>query len=131
MARQRCLIGAFAEQADPATVLARYQQLAAASKKLFRTDIPQGVMSELGGGAETAKTHEIRSISFVPPLIDTSDPNYRLIRKKTEKTIEASMKDADTVKKGTPSAVSRERDVGGATPSSSPTGDVAVDDACH
>lgn len=130
MARQRCLIGAFAEQADPATVLARYQQLAAASKKLFQTDIPQNVLSELVGVAQKAQTHKIRSIAFVPPLIDTADPDWRLIRNKTDKTIKASLKDPDP-KKGKPSQVAKKRGLDGSTPAASPTGDVAVDAACQ
>ncbi|MQA77024.1 MAG: LytR family transcriptional regulator [Streptosporangiales bacterium] len=93
MARQRCLISAVAEQADPANVLLRYQKLAAASKELFATDIPQNVMSSLTGVAEKVKTHKIKSLALVPPLIDTSDPDWGLIKRRTDKAIKASMKD--------------------------------------
>lgn len=90
MSRQRCLLGAIAKQASPVNVLARYQKLAAASKHMFRTDIPRGVMSSLVDVAKKAKTHRIGTLSFVPPLIDTADPDWQLIKDKTQKAIDAS-----------------------------------------
>ncbi|MGH3098899.1 MAG: LCP family protein [Streptosporangiales bacterium] len=89
MSRQRCLLGAIAKQASPVNVLARYQQLAAASKHMFRTDIPRGVMSSLVDVAKKARSHRIDTLSFVPPLIDTADPDWQLIKDETRKAIEA------------------------------------------
>lgn len=92
MSRQRCLLGAIAKQANPVNVLTRYQQLAAASKQMFRTDIPRGVMSSLVDVAKKARSHRIDSLSFVPPLIDTADPDWQLIKDKTKHAIDASMR---------------------------------------
>ncbi|MQA03642.1 MAG: LytR family transcriptional regulator [Streptosporangiales bacterium] len=129
MTRQRCLLGALTEQADPATVLARYQQLAAASKQLFETDIPQNVLSELSGVAEKTKRHRLKSVTFTPPLIDTGDPDWDLIERKTEATIKASMKNRKKPR-GQASKVSSKRTTG-AAPTASPTGAVSVDSACR
>lgn len=85
MLRQRCLIGALVRQADPVTVLRRFQELASATRRLAATDIPRSVLPDLitlgermhGGG-------KIRSVAFVPPVIVTGNPNYARIRALTK-----------------------------------------------
>ncbi len=44
MERQRCAIHAIVDEASPAKLLARYTQLASASRQILRTDIPQSVL---------------------------------------------------------------------------------------
>ena len=44
MDRQRCVINAIIKQANPTNMLARYEQIAKASKDIVRTDIPQEVL---------------------------------------------------------------------------------------
>jgi polyisoprenyl-teichoic acid--peptidoglycan teichoic acid transferase len=79
--RQRCLLGALARQADPVTVLRNFQALAEATKRLMSTDIPQDLLPSLVDLAEKVRTDgSIRSLPFVPPLINTGRPDYRLIR---------------------------------------------------
>jgi LCP family protein required for cell wall assembly len=79
--RQRCLIGALVRQADPVTVLKKFQKLASATKRLLSTDIPRGLLSDLVGLADKVRQHaQIRSLPFVPPLISTVDPDFTLIR---------------------------------------------------
>ncbi len=79
--RQRCLLGALARQADPVTVLRNFQSLAEATKRLMSTDIPQDLLPSLVDLAEKVRTDgSIRSLPFVPPLITTGRPDYRLIR---------------------------------------------------
>lgn len=125
MTRQRCLIGAIAHQADPATVLTRYQQLAAASKQMFQTDVPQNVMSTLVTVAQKAKKQKMKSLALVPPLIDTSRPDWQLIKTKTKQAIDASMR--------TPSAkhTSLPHRKSASQPTSTPTGAVSVDSVCR
>jgi LCP family protein required for cell wall assembly len=82
MLRQRCLIGAMVQQADPTTVLRRFQDLASATKKLASTDIPRSVLPDLVGlGDKMRGGAAIRSVAFVPPVINTSNPDYAKIRK--------------------------------------------------
>ena len=44
MLRQRCMIDALIEAADPVTLLRRYQDLAEAGKEIVRTDIPKKLL---------------------------------------------------------------------------------------
>jgi LCP family protein required for cell wall assembly len=44
MERQRCMVDAIVDEADPLTLLRRYQALAATGKEIVRTDIPADLM---------------------------------------------------------------------------------------
>jgi len=88
MARQRCLLGALARQADPLTVLRKFQSLASAAKKLASTDIPRGLLPPLVSLAHDISANgTIRSVTFVPPLISTADPDYAKIRSVVRKSL--------------------------------------------
>jgi len=88
MARQRCLLGAIARQADPLTVLTRFQQLASATKALVLTDIAQQALPALmtlamkGKGAKITSLQFVRSAEFSP-----SSPDFDYIRKKTAEAL--------------------------------------------
>lgn len=88
MARQRCLIGAITQQVAPVTVLTRFQQLAGATKDLVSTDIPRVLLRPLIGlGDKIRAANRIRNLLFVPPLINTSDPDFALIRTKVQQAL--------------------------------------------
>lgn len=81
MLRQRCLIGAMVKQAEPVKVLQNFQALASATKKLASTDIPRSVLPDMVSlGEKMSDSGNIRSIAFVPPVINTGDPDYAKIR---------------------------------------------------
>ncbi|MEV0593432.1 LCP family protein [Nonomuraea cavernae] len=80
MGRQKCLLNAVAKQADPITVLNSFEELASATKRAIATDLPQVLLPPLIELAAEVKDTRIRSVSFVPPLISTADPDWRLIR---------------------------------------------------
>ncbi|GGO62071.1 LCP family glycopolymer transferase [Nonomuraea cavernae] len=80
MGRQKCLLNAVAKQADPITVLNSFEELASATKRAIATDLPQALLPPLIELAAEVKDTRIRSVSFVPPLISTADPDWRLIR---------------------------------------------------
>ncbi|MFG2004369.1 LCP family protein [Spirillospora sp. NPDC048911] len=89
MGRQKCLMRAIAQQADPQTVLLKFDKLAAATKRAISTDIPQELLpafislsGKVKGGAK------IDSLQFVPPLISTGNPDFALIRKLAAKAVE-------------------------------------------
>jgi LCP family protein required for cell wall assembly len=90
MRRQRCVIGALLDQADPATVLSRFTRVAAATKELIQTDIPRAMLSDLVPLALKVKDAKVTSIQLVPPLIQTYDPDWDKIRKLTQKAIRES-----------------------------------------
>ncbi|MDF5756051.1 LCP family protein [Spongiactinospora sp. TRM90649] len=90
MSRQRCLLNAVAKQADPVTLLRGFDALAHAAKRAVSTDIPQYLLPELVNLSERVKEAPITSVQFVPPMIDTAAPDYRLIRNKVTQSIAAS-----------------------------------------
>jgi len=109
MSRQRCMLGALARQLDPVTVLTRFPQIAGATKVLLDSNLSQRMLERLAEVAGKAGSAEITTVQFVPPLINTSDPDYTLIRTTTHKAIE----DADR-------AIERRNAGGSASPPASP-----------
>ncbi|HET9654754.1 MAG TPA: LCP family protein [Kineosporiaceae bacterium] len=80
MSRQRCVMDAMLHQLDPATVLARFQSIAAAGRNVVSTDIPSGDLATFIDLATKARGQRVTSVQFVPPLIQPAYPDYRLIR---------------------------------------------------
>jgi LCP family protein required for cell wall assembly len=76
MERQRCLIGAIIDEADPVTVFARYKELAAATKDLVATDIPAEILPDFVELALKVKDADVRSLAFTNKVIDPQDPDY-------------------------------------------------------
>lgn len=90
MRRQRCMIGAIANQADPVTVLRNFRALTTAAKRLVSTNIPQDLLPEMVDLAPKVKDAQITNYQFVPPTIDTSNPNFAKIRRITKRVIKES-----------------------------------------
>lgn len=81
--RQRCVVGAVIEQADPATLLRRYQQLATVTKDIVQTDVPQELLPAFTELALQAKEASVRSVAFTPRDVDgfsPADPDFDEIR---------------------------------------------------
>ncbi|MFG1948453.1 LCP family protein [Nonomuraea sp. NPDC048826] len=118
MGRQKCLINAVARQADPLTLLNSFEGLATATKRAISTDVPQDLLPALVELAHKVRDTPIRSLNFVPPLISTADPDWRLIRHKvTEALRPVTRRPATTA-------------AGGATPTASPEDPVTLDKTC-
>lgn len=77
MERQRCMMGAIADKANPGTLLPRFQDLATATETNIKTDIPAdlfGAFAELGMEVKDAS---ITSLPFTHEVIpDTASPDY-------------------------------------------------------
>jgi LCP family protein required for cell wall assembly len=80
MQRQRCVLDAVLQAADPVTVLRDYQQLAATTQGIVRTDIPEKVLDDFVTVAFEAKKAQIRSVVFDSSVIDPAYPDYGRIR---------------------------------------------------
>lgn len=153
MGRQRCVIGAILNESDPSTVVANFEDLAAASESIVTTDIPQEDLGNLIELAMKAKDNDLRSLQFVPPLITPADPDFALIRDRTEEllggkvtgepTAENVADDTEDVADDTKGAAADTAGAGGddaaAAPTAADTGDaeevddsdpVAVDSVC-
>ncbi|SDR28835.1 LCP family protein [Thermostaphylospora chromogena] len=90
MRRQRCVLAAILEQADPATVLSRFNQVALATRDLLQTDIPRPMLEHLVPLALKVKNARVTSVQFVPPLIHTGYPDWVKIRRITAKALRDS-----------------------------------------
>ncbi|GAA2112798.1 LCP family protein [Actinomadura alba] len=91
MGRQKCLLRAVAQQADPQRVLTRFNRLARAAKRTISTDIPPDLLRPLIDlSAKVKEGAEIESLQFVPPLIHTGNPDLALIRRLSARAVAAS-----------------------------------------
>ncbi|WP_158602694.1 LCP family protein [Jiangella rhizosphaerae] len=89
MRRQRCVIGAIAEQADPMTLLGRYQQLARAAERTMSTDITQARLSDFAELAlKVQDAGGLRSLPFTDDIIQYHDPDYELIRQFVQQSLD-------------------------------------------
>ncbi|MEU1731889.1 LCP family protein [Streptosporangium sp. NPDC020145] len=111
MGRQRCVLSALLQQADPATVLSRFNRIALATRELLQTDIPRPMLEHLVPLALKVKSAEVTSVQFVPPLISTGYPDWARIRSLTAKAVHTS----------STASASRERLAAPATPTSGTT----------
>ena len=83
-------MNAMLSQLDPATVVTRFGDIASAGKEVLSTSIPRGEISTFVSLALKAKNLPVSSVSFVPPRINTGDPDWELIRAMVGKAIEQS-----------------------------------------
>ncbi|MEV4802647.1 LCP family protein [Nonomuraea sp. NPDC049421] len=120
MGRQKCLLNAVAKQADPVTVLNSFERLAAATKRAISTDLPQDLLPAVVDLAGKVKNARLRSLSFVPPLINTAYPDRYLIRRKVKEALDppASTRTAPAHAAST-------------TPTPTPDDPLTLDAVCH
>ena len=67
MNRQRCVIEAMVESADPASLILNFGTLAEAIKRSMITDIPLSALPQLIDILPKVSTEEIVSVRFIPP----------------------------------------------------------------
>jgi hypothetical protein len=80
MARQKCVLNAMLHQLDPQTVLTKFGAIASAGKEILSTSIPASEIHTFVGLSLKARNLPVTTVSFVPPRINTSDPDFPLIR---------------------------------------------------
>ena len=80
MAGQKCVMGAMLQQLSPTDVLQHYDALANATKGIVTTSIPPGEVDTFVNLALKAKSQKIATVSLVPPLVNTADPDIAKIR---------------------------------------------------
>jgi len=81
MRRQRCVINAIVEEANPANVLRNYLELASTAEDTISTDVPRQLFPSLVELAERVRTQPVRSLAFTDEVIVTADPDLPLIRR--------------------------------------------------
>jgi polyisoprenyl-teichoic acid--peptidoglycan teichoic acid transferase len=88
MARQKCVMSAMLQQLSPSTVVKNFEKIAKASQELITTDLPA---SELGTFAELAlkaRSTPVSTVSFVPPAINTGNPDIGKVRRMVQRAID-------------------------------------------
>ncbi len=90
MARQKCVMDAMLHQLSPQTVLLNFEKIADASEALITTDLPKSEVDRFMELSLKARNHPVRTVSFVPPMISTGDPDIGKIHSEVEKAINRS-----------------------------------------
>jgi polyisoprenyl-teichoic acid--peptidoglycan teichoic acid transferase len=90
MERQRCMIDAIIEEARPLNLLRRYQALAAAGKRIIRSDIPSKLLPAFVDLAVEIKGASVRSVVFrSSDEFFPGDPDYTWMRQVVRKALVA------------------------------------------
>ena len=90
MARQKCVMSAMVQQLSPQTVITKFEELAKAGTELVQTDLPASELDVFAQLALQARSQKIASVSFVPPAIQTYDPDIDKIRMMIDEAVEKS-----------------------------------------
>ena len=90
MARQKCVLNAMLHQLSPQTVVMNFDKIAKASTALITTDLPRSEVDRFMELALEARNQPMRTVSFVPPMISTSDPDIDKIHDAVTKAIDGS-----------------------------------------
>ena len=104
MARQKCVMNAMLQQLSPETVITKFEALADAGENMIETDLPASELDDFAQMALKARSQKVSSVSFVPPAINTSDPDIDKIRSMISTAIDSSEKpatDGDKPRRGT------------------------------
>ncbi len=88
MARQKCVLNALLEQVSPQNAIRNFGDLAKASTETLSTNMPASEMDRFIPLAMKARDQKVATLSLVPPLIDTADPDIDLIQEKVEDAID-------------------------------------------
>ncbi|MBP3043925.1 LCP family protein [Arthrobacter jiangjiafuii] len=76
IARQQCVQQAMVAQLDPATLLTRFQAIAAAGEQIVKTDLPQDQLGSFLDLALKAKGQPMERLTIGPPDFGTAADNF-------------------------------------------------------
>jgi LCP family protein required for cell wall assembly len=96
MARQKCVMNAMLHQISPQTVLTNFEKIAKASSDMISTDIPASEVDTFMSLALKARSQPVATLSLVPPLVNTGDPDIAEIHRLVQQAITASEKPPHT-----------------------------------
>lgn len=133
MDRQRCVMNSIIDQAHPANVLARYEKIVKAGKKIVRTDIPQEDLSAFVTLSNRVKHGHVRSLVFKSGKkgFHSADPDFDLMRKQVKKSLGEAKKPPKKSKKASKSATPSESASSSPSPTASSSSQSrSTSDAC-
>jgi len=94
MARQKCVMNAMLEQVSPQVALRNFEKIAEASSAMISTSIPSSEVGRFLDLALKARGENISTLSLVPPLVVTADPDVKKVRSLVAGAIDRSEGDA-------------------------------------
>ncbi|HPU12805.1 MAG TPA: LCP family protein [Aeromicrobium sp.] len=90
MGRQKCVMNAMVQQLSPQKVLLNMQDIAESSSAMLHTSIPRQDLNVFMDLALKTKSQPIASVSLVPPVIYTGNPDFNKVRRLIKTAIEKS-----------------------------------------
>ncbi|TFV62916.1 UNVERIFIED_ORG: LytR family transcriptional regulator [Bacillus sp. AZ43] len=121
MDRQRCMINAIVDAADPMNLLSRYQQIAATTQDIVMTDIPQAVVGDFADLALKVKDAGIQSLVFDNSVIRPAYPDYDEIRATVQQALAATPAPSPTPAEPAPGAGGTTSATGTTAPEAAPS----------
>ncbi len=88
MARQKCVMNAMVSQISPQVAVRNFEDIAKASSDMISTDLPASELDRFMALALKAKGQKIATVSLVPPMINTADPDIDLVQDKVGEAID-------------------------------------------
>lgn len=88
MARQKCVMNALVQQVSPQKALTNFEALAKASTDMFETNLPASEVDRFIELGLKARDQKMSTVSLVPPLINTADPDIDLIQEMVAEAID-------------------------------------------
>lgn len=123
MERQRCVLNAVVDQANPGNLLGNYLELTDTAEDIISTDVPYQLfpaLVELGG---LVQSQPVRTLPFTNDVIVSADPDFGQIRKLVKAALDPAPPPSTTAPPTTTTSPTTEP---GATASPSPTTDPAI-----
>lgn len=88
MARQKCVMNAMLQQVSPQKAITNFESLAKASTEMFQTNLPASEVDRFIDLALKARNQKMSTVSLVPPLINTADPDIDLVQETIAEAID-------------------------------------------
>jgi anionic cell wall polymer biosynthesis LytR-Cps2A-Psr (LCP) family protein len=139
MARQRCVIAAVREQAEPVKLAKAFPRLAASAERNVETDIRASELDAFVELAQRVQKGTLRSLPFTNEVINPANPDYEAIQELVQQAIDppppatASPSPSGSAEPTTPTPTETETgsgDTGADAPNPDPEQAVAVDEVC-
>ncbi|WP_239455659.1 LCP family protein [Nocardioides gilvus] len=92
MARQKCVMSAMLTQLSPQRAVLNFQKIMGAGADMLSTNMPSSEFDTFISLAMQAKSQKMASVSLVPPLVSTGNPDIAVARGAVEKAIDRSEK---------------------------------------
>jgi polyisoprenyl-teichoic acid--peptidoglycan teichoic acid transferase len=88
MARQKCVMSAMLQQVSPQTALQNFSGIAEAGSAMLSTNVPSSEVDTFAQLALKARSEPIATVSLVPPMINTAEPDIGLVRNRIQNAID-------------------------------------------